>query len=1049
MRLFAAYLCLSAFICVHLRSQTAQATLAGEVRDAAKGTPLAGVRVFAENQETAQVTTAVSNAQGQYILQFLPRGTYIIKVQAAGYRPLERRGVELHVAQQEIADFELQELAEDLKQLPAESLSRGSLGLIYNADAQAKLGVVDDRPPPMSDATSSTVSGVIDEQRIRELPLNGRDIYTLFVLLPGVTSDNATRRGLGFSVNGFPVSSSNYLLDGVDNNNVQTTAPVTLLSPDAIHEYRLATANFSAEYGRGAFVANVITRQGGNRWHGLLFEFLINEKLNANDFQSNAAHRPRAPFKEHQFGYTLGGPLKRDRVFLFTSLEPLRSTTVLKPQTITLPTAAFISQVTGPIARDLFQRFPAMPLINPTPVDANRITGQFAPGAAFNSLAASARADFEVRPDRDRLFLRFGSFDQTVDNVIVSPYRGLAVPFVIATRSMAAGWTHRFDSSRVNEAKIGFNRNRTNYEPQVPGVPELSTLDNQRTRLPGNVGSFTEQNYTDNLLHLVDNFGLLLARHHLVFGGDFQYIWSYSLVGPLRIGNFFFSNIQDFGNDKPVALDATVDRFSTSRFQAPDYIRRFRQRQLAAFVQDTWRVSRRLTLNLGLRYEYFGVPHNDRESEHVNFLPGSGATVADRIAAGGLVRGGRLYRPDYINLAPRVGLAFDLLGNSRTVLRAGYGIYYDRPFNLLWDSLRQNNFVEQFFFASENPFKYLTPAGLALPTTTPTPNSLRGEGYMVDSDLQTPHVHTWFAGVQHSLARNLLFEVSQNGAFGRKLATRDILNRNLANPQVLEIQALTNQGASDYLALQTSVLKRFSQGLQFQVSYTWAHAIDNQGDPLVSAQTLRPGFQVEADAAGDRGNSDFDQRHNLIFHGLWQTPRYAGKRWLGGWQFAGIAGYRTGFPLTVVSNFRGSAAGFGALVLPRADFLGGRPEPASPVLVPGGKLLLDPSRFKDPGNRLGNTGRGEFSGPGFWNYDLSVSREFPLPWLGETGRMQLRGEFFNAFNHANLGAPDTRLNSATFGQAAYGRKGASSGSVGTSPLNEFPRRVQLVLRLSF
>ena len=153
MKRFVLYLCLAVCICGSLRAQTAQATLAGEIRDAAKGQPLAAARIFAENQETAQVTTAVSNAQGQYLLQFLPRGTYIIKVQAAGFRPLERRGVELHVAQQEIADFELQELAEDLKQIAAESLSRGSIGLIYNADAQAKLGVVDDRPPPMSDAT--------------------------------------------------------------------------------------------------------------------------------------------------------------------------------------------------------------------------------------------------------------------------------------------------------------------------------------------------------------------------------------------------------------------------------------------------------------------------------------------------------------------------------------------------------------------------------------------------------------------------------------------------------------------------------------------------------------------------------------------------------------------------------------------------------------------------------------------------------------------------------------------------------------------------------
>ena len=762
-------------------AQTAQATLGGEVRNA-QGQPLDGVRVFAENQETGAVTSAVTNTQGQYVLQFLPRGRYLLRVQAVGYRPVERRDVELHVAQRAVADFQLETLAPDLEKtlsaVEPEALARGGVALIYGPDAQAKLGVVDDRPPPLTDATSTTVSWVIDRRRIRDLPLAGRDIYTLFVLLPGVTSDNATQRGLGFSVNGFRVSSSNYLLDGVDNNNVQNTFPPTLLSPDAIDEYRLATNNFSAEYGRGAFVANVITRAGANSWHGSLFEFLINEKLNANSFQDNANSRERPPFKEHQFGYTLGGPLVRDRVFLFTALEALRASTVAAPQTVTVPQPAFLAGVTGPIARDLLERYPLLPLSQIQTVDSDRIEGVIFPHIPINTISGSARADFDLRPDRDRLFVRFGSFDQTFNNVTFSPYQDLGVPFTTASRNLAVGYVHRLGPGVVNEAKFGLNRNRNEFVPPAPGVPELSSDDG--THLPGNVAAQTEQSYTDNVLHFVENFSVLLARHHLVAGGEYRRTISSSLLAPLRIGLFGFPDLAAFAADRPDRLITTVDRFSTDRYRAPDYMRHYRQTEFAVFLQDNWRVSRRLTLNLGLRYEYFGVPHNTRQSEDVNFYLGDGATPFERVAAGSLRRTpdnpgdlrGLLYRKDHNNFAPRFGFAFDVFGNSRTVFRGGYGIYYDRIFNLVWDPLRQNNFRQVFL---DSGFRYTSPASEALPGG---PASIpRGKAFAVEDGLRTPYVQTWFAGVQHALTRNMLLEVNGTGSLAPGTYNSGVLRR--------------------------------------------------------------------------------------------------------------------------------------------------------------------------------------------------------------------------------------------------------------------------------
>jgi hypothetical protein len=241
------------------------------------------------------------------------------------------------------------------------------------------------------------------------------------------------------------------------------------------------------------------------------------------------------------------------------------------------------------------------------------------------------------------------------------------------------------------------------------------------------------------------------------------------------------------------------------------------------------------------------------------------------------------------------------------------------------------------------------------------------------------------------------------------------------------------------------VLRRFSRGLQFQAAWTWSHAIDNQGDPLVSTESAVRGFQHEFDSQGDRGDADFDQRHNLILNWLWRTPGH--NRWTGGWQFAGLAGYRTGFPFTVVTNYFGSTPAGELLVLPTANFTGPGTGPARPT--DGGVVLLDPSHFSIPSSGVGDTTRGEFRGPGFWNYDASLAREFRAPWLGESGHLQLRAEWFNLFNHANLGSPDPRLTSPTFGIAFFGRQAATSTAVGTSPLNDMPRSIQMVLRLSF
>lgn len=1040
-------------------AQTSQATLVGEVTTRG-GLPVAGVRILAERDASGSVEMAVTNAQGQYVLPFLLPGSYTLRIQAAGYRPVLRRGLELHVSQREVADFELQELASDLAGLPSEALSRGSVGLIYGPDAEVRLGIVDDRPPLLTDATSSTVSGIVDELPIRELPLVGRDVYSLFVALPGVTSDNATQRGQGFSVNGFPVSSSNYLLDGVDNNIIRTTSAATIPPPAAIQEYRLSTSNFSAEYGRGAFVANVVTVAGGNRWHGSLFEFLINEVLNANSFQNNASALPRAPFKEHQFGFSLGGPLRRERIFAFLALEAQQARSLSAPREAILPSPSMRQRASGTMARTLLERFP--PRFGNCPLlDADRVTCEVSLPQNVGAISSTGRIDLDSSDGKSRSLLRFSSFDQNYDPLSGSVYRDLSIPFRTHSTNFAIGQVHRLSGNAVAEAKFGWNQNDYDHLPRETALPDLFSSD--RTLLPGTPALIPDQIYQDRLFHVLGNVSLLLARHQLVVGGEYLPSIGDSRFEPGRRGRYFFSSVADFASDRPQSLETAVDRFSTGEYRQPNFAKQFRMHEWALFIQNNWRVRPRLTVNVGLRYERFGVPHSSEPREDLNYYPGPGSTAAERIGAGQLRRASenpefrnRLYRADSNNFAPRTGIAFDLFGNSRTILRGGYGIYFDRLFNLLWDRLRQNTYVSVTLSRPFQPIRYVFPAFDGLPATpaaiAPRP------ALSIDAGLRTPFVQTWFLGVQQSWGRNTLWEVNHVGSLGRRLVTQDVVNRfSLLNPAIGEIQAITNQGRSSYLSLQTRVFRRMSRGLQFLASYTWSHAIDNQGDPLIVPQAQQRAFQVQFDSQGDRGNADFDQRHNLVWHAIWETPR-APRRLLGallsGWQIAAIAGYRSGFPLTVVARSQGFLSNEGPVMQPRADYLGGPVPPPNQRGVAGGKYVLDPSRFADPflvsgTARLGNSGRGAFRGPGFWNYDFSIGREFRLSGLGETGRLQIRAAFFNVFNHANLGVPDTRLDSPFFGQARFGRLGAESLASGSNALDEFARRVQFGLRVRF
>ena len=427
----------------------------------------------------------------------------------------------------------------------------------------------------------------------------------------------------------------------------------------------------------------------------------------------------------------------------------------------------------------------------------------------------------------------------------------------------------------------------------------------------------------------------------------------------------------------------------------------------------------------------------------------------------------------------RSGFAFDATGTGRTVVRGGYGIFYDRAFDSLWQSARDNGFVLTTFNYTASGGGYLAPVASVLPSYA---GQAIEAGFprltMFQQDWKTPYSQNFFLAVRHQFSAAWSLETAGLGALGRSLVTTDEVNRAFSvsavaagpgnpdrsyNPNLPAIAYRGTQGSSNFSAL-TSLVRYRHPGRLFQLAYTWGHSIDNQSDPFAGdyfnldftrpAATATPGaaaFTRQFDSRIDRGNSDFDQRHSLVFYSIWQTPstgRYDGL--LRGWTFAQIAAFRSGMPYTVLAPSSVPPQG-GVLLNNRADLAsptGGAW--SEPLAVEGGVRLLNPLDFAEAeAGRVGNTGRNAFRGPGFYSLDVSLSRTFAASWLGEAGRLTIRGDAFNFLNHAILNSPDSTLGSSMFGIAMYGRHGQESGFPALVPFHETARQVQLMLRLDF
>ena len=1023
-----------------------------------KSAPVSGAQVTAADVDRGIEYPQRTHTDGTCVFQSLPPGLYDIRVSLDGYSPVVRQSIRLDVSSRR----EMTVTLTDASSAPTRA----------RADIDKMVGALPSPPILPVETVASSVSVVVSENKILELPLLNRNLYSLFLLQPGVTSQGASvRRGLSFTVHGQRVSGSNYLLDGVDNNNIRLTGPVTLTSLEGIQSVRMINSSFSADAGRAtAFVAHVSTRPGTNALHGGAFAYLGHDSLDANTFQNNASGHPKTPIRHLQAGFSVGGPIVRNRTFFFSVLERSRLRFANR-QTQHLPTAAFIESLPQGLLRDWFQSTPPLP-VTPNAADPTYGSVSLDVPNELDTLLSTQRVDHTVSGGRDRLTVRyaFAGTDLRSSDQASQEFRGYDALWPtdqFNAHNSTFGWTRTFASGPVNELRAGWNRSRAGMPRPFPERPIVLVRLPVLIAMPTNIRPIDER-ANNNVLQIADIFNIRKGRSSVTFGVEMRRNFSNGISpgldsdallgggGSLFTSGFFpFLNLASVRNNAPGGYAAAVDRFA-SPLRAADLYRRYRSADYAAFVQNDMKLTRRLSLNLGLRWESFGVIHDTDPSRDINFYFGPGNTAEERLKNGVLRRTtdnpgdlyGLVHRPDKLNFAPSVGIAWDPFGRASTVFRAGYALAYDRIYDAARD-VRTNSAKPTScppnICGSVLPLEdMLQLIPLPLPPTS---------AVIIDENLKTPYAQNWYAGIQHQVTSTLLVEVGHAGSVGRKLASRDIVNRRefgTSAAQTRDDNFITNQGNSNYLGLEIGVRQRVARGLNYQLSYTWSHAIDNQSD-LLEGVRVGPDrlsvavatFTRQLDPVLDRGNANFDQRHNLVFNFTWDlpAPRSGASRLFGGWTLSGIGAYRTGFPVSVIST----TAVAPGLRNNRLD-LAGDPESRVRPDVPGGKQWLVREDFALSPQRPGTLSRNALSGPGFWNYDLAVMRTIPL--RDTRIRLQFRAEFYNAFNHANLLPPVSDFSQADFGVSYAGRSRTFS-RFGELPLDTAARRIQFALRVQF
>ncbi|MGC4053801.1 MAG: TonB-dependent receptor [Paludibaculum sp.] len=1071
-------------------AQDTGAVLEGQVTDASGGV-IAGAVVNATERTTGLARSQSTTNAGAYHL-VLPVGEYDLSISAPNLSEFKQSGIVLNVSRTVRVDVQLQVAG-----------SKTSV----NVSAAATL----------VDSSSNTIGNVVSGRELVDLPLNGRNFTQLGLLQPGVApmtaglaeAGGSLRAGQAYAVNGQRPESNSYLLDGVSNVN-RVDGGFALKTPvDAIQEFRILTQTAPPEYGGTAgATTTVVTRSGGNDVHGTVYEFLRNDKLDARNFFASKTET----LKQNQFGVTLGGPLRRNRDFLFGYYEGFRNrqgvtrgatvpsdaqragdfSGLRDPQTgqpvplinyftgQPFPNNQIPTQAMSPVALKIMEFYP----------HANAGPNLFITTQTMHNQSDQGGLRFDHRfNDRDQFaahFTRSASSNLDPLSVAGANVPGFPVGEDITTTRAALSETHLFSGATVNNLRAQFFRNvfftdspQNRTTPRQLGFNYDSTLSAAQGPpffIVSGYGSTGNpitgpRDTSQNTYEVNDSLSLIRGAHSFKFGVDFRRNQINMAEGIASNGFFVFAPFPISDSFASFLIGFPVVFFQGGG----DMNRGLRNVEFAAYGQDEWRITSRLTLNYGARWEV-STPYVDIRNRMNSWSPGKQSSVYAN-APKGLLFPGDPGVPDGIapvywkGLMPRVGLAWDPNGNGRTSVRAAYGIYYDSFTNgvggplqaplsaLPWTQARQLsapiNFTDPW--NGTNPF---LAGSFPQPTTVLT----------IENGMRPPYSQNWNFSVQHALAQDLLFELRYIGNKGTRLPRMIEANPSVYGPGATSNNAdqrrlyagcrgaegpcdfgsvglITNQTNSTYHAAQFSVSRRFRDGLSFLGSYTYSKTLDYVSSFNVAGSAPRL-VGGENDLAQDpfnlkaeHGPSLFDARHRFVFSGSYVIPgpsksaAAAARALLGGWQLNSIMNFASGTPFTVYDSANVSLQGSAPEI---TGFYSSRPDavadPNAGSHTPDQWVSRSAFRRLDPltqSGQYGSAGRNTVRGPGIANVDLSLLKTIELT---ERTRLQFRAECFNIANHANFGLPENDISSTNFGRVL------SAGA---------PRLMQFGLKLLF
>jgi outer membrane receptor protein involved in Fe transport len=1035
--------------------QVSSGKIVGLVSDNSGGV-LPGVTVTARNLGTGVARDITTNDRGRYELAGLQPGRYQVEAGLTGFRRTTQGPVTVAVNDETRLDFvlELGEIAE-------------------NITVQGEGSAVQ--------TTTAALGKLIEEKQIVALPLIDRNFASLGLLTPGVTTRGQSTTDAQYVVHGQRQDANNFQLDGVANVTLGGNTVQARPNVDAVQEFKIQTSNFSAEFGRNAgSVVQVVTKSGTNAFGGNVWEFVRNDRFQAKNF---FAVTDPPPLRQNQFGGTFGGPIiipgmysGRNRSFFFGSYEGFRSTRGLTRQTVVATEQerrgdfSFLTrQLIDPDTRVPFpgniipaERISAaarallalMPLPNIAGTRARQNNYVSSPSNVNDYNQYMARLDHSISGNWNLFYRHFLQRQETFNpfqGAGPANYTGFPVEGKTRVQHGTFGVSTVLGSSRLNEFRVGFASNSNislnlpllnpldfgiNYVRPQETAGGLGLPDFTITGMSG-IGNQI-QGPTKNPsreIQFSDVFSMYLGRHQIKAGAEMRRGNDDFDLGFFFVGRYVFNgtytgdSFADFLLGRAVEFNHAKGR-TRLLMQNANY---------GAFVQDDFKLTDNLTLNLGVRYDYYS-PITDDFGQTSTFVvrqpstrgvPQSG--VAEVIDAGtnGLPEKAT-YFPDRNNVQPRVGFAWDVTGTGKFSIRGGAGVFHNQlRNNLALQHILSYPYQEQPVYRDttlENPIRQQAGAPII------------GQLYATDPDIVTPYAIAWSIGTQWQFVRDTLLEVAYVGNRTRDLLQFEEMNQPIyvagqttaANKDLFRpyrgfssVLRSTNWGKSEYNGIETSVQRRFRNGLGFQVAYTLAHAKDySSGFHSGATSTLyllKP--QDSDNLAPEWADADFDARHRLVASEVWEMPFGPGRRWLntgalahvlGGWSLAGIYTFQSGFPYNVFDGNDPCLRAGGYTATCRPNLLA---DPNLPSSDRTPARWFNTAAFqRTPPGEFGSTPRNAIRGPGLKNVDLSLSKRVALDRVKRGMNLEVRVDAFNAFNNVNFGVPNLNFASSAFGR---------------------------------